>query len=92
MFNEIYTMQFVIVIQIKNKVAVAHCLSNNQRSRKKTTISVWTSGIMAFKNILHPHKFFWLPESRTICLDGWVPIQKLVEPLPLSRDARYQWD
>lgn len=53
MFNEIYTMQFVIVIQIKNKVAVAHCLNNSQRSRKKTTISVWTAGIMAFKNILH---------------------------------------
>lgn len=36
--------------------------------------------------------FFWLSEFKTICLDGWVPMQKLVEPLPLGRDARYQWD
>lgn len=58
MFNEIYTIQFEILIQIKDKVAVAHCLNNSYRNRERTTISVWPAGIMAFKNILHPHKFF----------------------------------
>lgn len=82
-------MQFKILIKIKDKVAVAYCLNNSYRSRERITISVSSAGIMAFKNTLHRHKFFWLPESRTICLDVWVPIQKLVEPLPL-RDASYQ--
>lgn len=39
-FNEIYTMQFKILIKIKDKVAVAYCLNNSYRSRERTTISV----------------------------------------------------
>lgn len=59
MFNEIYTMQFEIAIQIKGKVSGTYCLNNSYRNRERATISMWPAGIMAFKNILYPHQFFW---------------------------------
>lgn len=92
MFNEIYAMQFEKLIQIKGKISVTYCLNNSYRSRERATISMWPAGIMAFKNMLYPHQiFFGLPDSRTICLDGRMPIEKnLVELFPLGRDARYQ--
>lgn len=89
MFHEISTMQFEILIQIKDKVTLAHCLNNSYR-RKGQPFQCGLLGSWPLKIYYIHRNFFWLPESRTICLDGWVPIQKLVEPLPLSRDARYQ--
>lgn len=59
MFNEIYAMQFEILIQIKGKVSVMYCLNNSYMSRERATISMWPARITAFKNILHPHQFFW---------------------------------
>lgn len=59
MFNEIYAMQFEMLIQIKGKVSVLHCLNNSYRSWDRATVSTWPAGIMALKNILYPHQFFW---------------------------------
>lgn len=59
MFNEIYAMQFEILIQIKGKISVTYCLNNSYRIRERSTISMWPAGILALKSILYPHQIFW---------------------------------